>query len=660
MEPVIHAILDVLKVEYRRSKPLLVTRMTVRPLIILATIVTIFSCAAAQTKDTNAPTTKTAATTNNSETTPAKSARELRAERLLKERRANAQLLLISLAADARSFNDMGTRARTLARIASVLWSADRERARSMFRLAWDAAEIGDKEVSERTRTEKRELKSGAGVAYPSDPETRREVMRLAARRDVTLAEEFLAKLKEQMQRDNNGVLVSVRTQLGVFDPMVYRRLDVARQLIEADDLARAMQFADPVLGVAGQHTVDFLSSLRERNVVAADNRYAVMLSNSAANPLSDANTVSVLSSYLYTPHTYIGYSGEGIYTNSFSGNRTPPDVGPQLRLAFFRAAAGILLRPLAAPGEEQTSAGHDGHYLVIKRLMPLFEQSAPPELTTALKSQLETLGSLVAKATRDRDDDDWVRKGIRPDNQMANWEKSLLDRLDRAKTSDERDEIYLQLASLYASKGDLAARDYADKVAEPETRKDAKIYIDIRLARNAVAKKDADRMLELIRIGELDHIYKSWLFAQAAKILSKFESEIAARLVDSAVAEARRISQSDADSPRAFFCAANAMFLVNRSAVWETMNEAVRYANSVEKFTGEDGELAFHLVTKGGPSYTSVEPVPDFDLEGIFRNLADYDYDKAVQLARGLNRDAPRSVATIAIVRSVLEEKRK
>ena len=55
-----------------------------------------------------------------------------------------------------------------------------------------------------------------------------------------------------------------------------------------------------------------------------------------------------------------------------------------------------------------------------------------------------------------------------------------------------------------------------------------------------------------------------------------------------------------------------------------------------------------------------SYNAVPDFNLEGIFRNLADYDYEKAVQLARGLNRDAPRSVATIAIARAVLEPKKK
>ena len=474
------------------------------------------------------------------------------------------------------------------------------------------------------------------------------------------MAEEFIAKMKEQMQRDNGGALISTRTALGGFDPFIKQRLDVARQLLEADEMERALEFADPALGAVSQYTVDFLSSVRERKAIAADDRYATMLMSAAANPASDANTVSVLSSDLFTPHSYVGFGKDGTSTRSFPGNRTPPDVSPQLRLAFFRAAAAILLRPLAPPGEEQTTAGHDGHYLVIKRLMPLFEQYAPPDLTASLKAQLESLTSLVTKTTRDRDDDDYVKSGIRPDNMIENWEQSLRDRLDRAKTSAERDQIYLQLASVYASKSDLHARDFVDEVTDPETRKDARIYIDIRLARNAVARKDAERIFELIRTGELDHIYKSWLFAQAAKLLIKSDSEKAASLVESAIAEARRISPSDADAPRAFLAAANAMFLINSSAVWETMSEAVKNANAAERFTGEHGELVFYLATKGGTSFGSSESVPDFDLEGIFRNLADYDYDKAVQLARGLNRDAPKSVATIAIAQAVLETKKK
>ena len=631
-----------------------------RALLLVATVLTICTTATAQTKESNAPAPKPAAGANNAEKTPPKNARELEAERLLKEKRANAQSLLINLAADARSFNDPITRARTLARVANVIWDADRERARTMFRLAWDAADLADKQELEAAKAETRELKSGPGLGYLIPSQVRREVMRLATRRDRALGEEFLASMKEQMERDNGGVKMSHPTELGLFDPLIIQRIDVARQLLEAGEMERALQFADPVLGVVNQWTVDFLSSVRERNANAADLRYAAMLASAAANPQSDANTASVLTSYLFTPHVYIGYGREGTFTNSYRGNYSPPEVSPELRLAFFRAAGAILLRPLAPPGEEHTTAGHDGHYLVIKRLMPLFEQFAPPELTAAVKVQLESLTSLINGATRNRDDDDWVKTGIRPDKMEENYEKSLFNQLDHAKTSTERDSINIRLAMHFAAAGDVRARDFIDDIADPETRTYARTLTDIRLAERAIAKKDTNRMIELVRTGELSHAYKVWLSTQAAKLLAKSDNEKAAGLVELAIAEARRISASDVESPRAFVAAANAMFTVSRTAVWETMNEAVKAANSNENFTGEDGELSFRLVTKAGPSHASHNAVPDFDLEGIFRDLADYDYDKAVQLARGLNREAPRSVATIAIARAVLESKKK
>src|SRR6185436_20647101 len=75
-----------------------------------------------------------------------KTAAELEAERVLRERRANAQSLLVNLAADARNFSDATVRARTQARIADTLWDVDPERSRAMFRSAFDAAETADAE----------------------------------------------------------------------------------------------------------------------------------------------------------------------------------------------------------------------------------------------------------------------------------------------------------------------------------------------------------------------------------------------------------------------------------------------------------------------------------------------------------------------------------
>src|SRR5262249_10309784 len=160
----------------------------------------------------------------------------------------------------------------------------------------------------------------------------------------------------------------------------------------------------------------------------------------------------------------------------------------------------------------------HGGHYLVIKRLMPLFEQRAPAEMTAALRAQLEALAPLTTKETRDRDDDDLVRSGIRPDKKAENREQTYLDQLDHAQTSADRDRINLKLAGLYASKGDLRARERVEEIDDRELRTSARTFIDTRLAANALSRKDASRVLELCRTGEFAHLSKVYFLTQAAK----------------------------------------------------------------------------------------------------------------------------------------------
>jgi hypothetical protein len=62
----------------------------------------------------------------------------------VKERRARARSLLVSLSTDARTFRDQTLRARSLARIADALWQVDSEQARLLFRKAWEAAQVAD------------------------------------------------------------------------------------------------------------------------------------------------------------------------------------------------------------------------------------------------------------------------------------------------------------------------------------------------------------------------------------------------------------------------------------------------------------------------------------------------------------------------------------
>ena len=624
-------------------------------LFALASLLILCPIAAAQSNETSkvAPA-KTGAN-------DAKAAKDAEAERILKERRANAQSLLINLAADAGRFSDQMLRARTQARIADVLWDADPEKARTLFRKAWESAEVVDQEGQRKLQEEiaQQKAKNGGSSAVSGPPNIRGEVLRLAARRDRTLGEEFLAKMKSQTQQ--NATEAADRAKSNSFDApeAASQRLELARQLLNTDDVKTALQFADPVLVSINRDALDFLSYLREKDAVAADQRYFGLLANATSNLQSDANTVSLLSSYLFTPHLFITFEPNGgTSTSSTSRNNVAPEVAPELRASFFRAASEILLRPMAPPGQDQSSNGIDGKYLVMKRLLPLFEQYASKEATEAVRAQMEALSTGLPDELRQRDDNS-LRQGIRPPQSSEDREKALLDRIDRAKTSAERDQLYLQLARLFTDSEDGRARDYVDKIEDSELRQKARAFIDATMILAAVGKKNPDRILELIRTGELTHLQKSWALSQAAKLLSKSDRDKALALLDDATAEARRIDASDPDRPRALMAVANTFLVTDRRKAWDAVFDATKAANSADGFTGEDGLLRVSLITKGSSSIRT-SSTRDFDIAPIFSELANDDYERAIGLARGFEREAPRASAVIAIARVVLEEKKK
>src|SRR5256885_1010563 len=186
------------------------------------------------------------------ETAKAKTEKDLEAERILRERRENAESILINLAADATRFNDQTLRARTQARIADVLWDADPEKARTLFRKAWDPAEAIDQENQRKLQEEiaQQKAKNGGSAAVSGSPNIRGEVLRLAARRDRALGEEFLAKMRTQTQQDATEASDKAKSRSLDAPEAASQRLQLARQLLDTGDVKAALQFADPALGI--------------------------------------------------------------------------------------------------------------------------------------------------------------------------------------------------------------------------------------------------------------------------------------------------------------------------------------------------------------------------------------------------------------------------
>ncbi len=577
------------------------------------------------------------------------------------QQKALALSLLVSLANDARNFPDQKLRARTLSRIADAFWEPDPEQGRALFRKAWDAAEVADQESARRTEEERQRQQAANGpVALVSPPDLRSEVLRLAARRDRALGEELLDKLKDARTREATDASSPTRTDLVDTPAAVKQRLRLANQLLDTD-VERALQFADPALGTITMEGLNFLSLLRENNPAAADQRYARMLAVADSDLKSDANTISLLSAYLFTPHLFVTFEpGGGQQSSRMNQPTPPPEVTPELRDAFFRSAALVLLRPSPAREQDRSTSGPQGKYLVIKRLMPLFEQYTAKEIVDQLRGEMAVLAQGTNRDVPEDDaDDSPIQRGITPDRKAEDVEKSLLDRIDRAKTSDERDAIYLQLAIRTAQKGDMRSRDFTEKIEESELRKKAKPYVDMTLAMGAVEKKDAEKALTIAGKGELTHIERVWLLTQTAKALPPADRDKALEIIAEAAVEARRIDASDPDRPRALVAVANAFLATDRARAWETMLEVAKASNSVEGFNGEDGRLLVRLETKFMTSLRS-STVDDFNLPGVFRTLALENATQAIELARSFEGEAPRATALIAVARTLLSEKPK
>jgi hypothetical protein len=573
------------------------------------------------------------------------------------QQRTIAISLVTTLADEARSFKDQTRRARVQARAADVLWDTDPERARELFRRAWEAAEAADADAARKRAEEMKALETERRpVVVRGGPDLRSEVLRLVAKRDRKLGEEFLKALDEAAQKERAEIAADQRrnsaTRLGAS-----QRLQLARRLVEDGEVQRAIEFATPALDSVNVDSIYFLSALREKDAQAADAAYTTLLARAARDPNSDANTVSGLSSYLFTPFLYITFEpGGGANQNRQRGPTPPPAVDPALRNNFLKVAFQILMQPLAAPDQDRTSSGQTGKYLIIKRLLPLFEQYAP-DLAPGLRTQMTALASYVPSGFQ-QGDNRAVTVGIQPESSEGDPYQRMQERLDHATKPEDRDAIYADYAVALIESGDPRARDLVDKIEDTELRKSVKAYTDFQLAQVAIRNKDADAAVRMVKIGDLTSIQKVWALTSAAKLVMAAERSRAVDLLDEALAESRRISASDPDRARALTAVAVGLGEIDRVRAWETLGEVVKAANAAEGFTGEDSRISARLQTKYMTVMTN-STAEDFDLLAAFRHLARADLLRAIQLAKTLTGEAPRAVATLAIARSVLEKRK-
>jgi hypothetical protein len=570
--------------------------------------------------------------------------------------RVSAVALVSSLADDARTFHDPAWRARVQARVADALWDTDKERARALFHRAWEAAESADRDNEHLTDEERRRRAIAQGSAGARGLlNMRREVVGLAAKRDRALGEEFLAQMGESRKAEDSNAASGAQPVAPNAEqridpdnppPAMAQRLGLAQQLLDDGDIERAMQFADPALYPINTFGMNILNTLREKDAAAADQRFISLVSRAAGDQLSDANTVSLLASYVFTPFLYVTARPDGnSHTRRWRSNNAPPaNMDARVREAFLSSAALILLRPLPPPDQDRSSSGRIGGYVVTTRLLPFFDRYAP-DRAAALRARQALLAQDTPEQNR-RPDDPLLTRGIAPEDPSRDKVQDALDRLERAKSSGERDMIYFEAAMAALGRDPERARELANKIEDIDTRKQLIAYMAFQLVEGAVRAKRADDALRLAHGDELTRVQRAWGLTEAARLLSKEQPGRAVEALDEAAIEARRVDESSPERVNALIAVATQLAVLDRPRAWELMNEVVKSANALTEFSGEGGEITARVEFKSGGAMTQNFNVESFDLTGIFAALARDDFERAAALARTLKSEGPRSVA--------------
>ena len=586
------------------------------------------------------------------------------ADALEAQRRTFAVSLVLSLADDARSYRDLALRPHVLARAADTLWNADTDTARKFFRWAWEAAEKGDAEeltLQDQGGVSPKAAAMATALRRSSGSDLRADVLALAARRDRALCEEFLNKLKQETNSEasNSKSESGSRSSSDSWSSpeAVSKRLQLAARLLDLGEIELGLQFAAPVLDKVNAITINFLSMLRGKTPDAADKIFVLLMARAEFDPASDANTASGLSSYVFTPGLYVTFSADGSARWSqpagAMSDRHPPTVPDSLRNRFFQVAAAILLRPLPPPDQDFTTSGRTGKYMIVRRLLPLFDQYAP-DMASALRSQLPTLAGTGA-ASSIGNESPLLSQGLKSKETAENTFENMQDRLDHAKTIQERDSIYADAAAAFANQGDLRAQELADRIDDSERRARVSQYVDFELVQFTIRKREASQVLRLAERGKLTHAQRVWAYTQAARLLMKSDRWRALQILEDAANEARRISADDPDRARSLIAVATHFAPTDHVRAWEILGEAVKAANSSDKFSGDKTSLTFSLLpTRSGLNITSVS-AEDFSLSGVLGSLTKDDLYRAIDLARSLKNDAPRAVAILSVAGAVL-----
>ena len=603
-----------------------------------------------------------------------------RAQVAARARRAQAIQLLDETAYAARTLDDLFYRARIQLLAADALWPSDQQRARALFRRAWDAAIASDK-------AEGKVLEDEFGPS--SEPEenfvseSRDEVLVKVAARDPQLASLFLQEYMKDREGDGNSTSNSSaarnrsqrRTPWRELTTSGARRLVLAIELLNRNESEQAAQVAAPLVneGVSGD-LISFILHLREQNASRADALYVDLLKRTRADAEADANSVLLLSAPVISPQLMVVVDERGSLLFRPISRATPASQALQplsntTRSLFYEVAATVLARPNVQRVDVNAVREAVALYFTIGRLLPHFEREAP-QYAPEMSARQSALLNEIEASRREQLSTQFELSSLTPERGDDPL-KTELEKLARA--GDEEERLRISLAIIRRAVQNRLwdrARRAAAEIKDDGTKRAALSFIavneiaDITRAYADDKEGDFEQLANFVRSADVPPFAAAWGLTQTALISARAgKSQPASDLLDEAERYAARVPAGTRQRIAAYVVMTNYSARIDRPRAWRLLSETVKAANAVEDYAGDAASLD---LTADEDSLAEDDPVADhfridagaFRLDTIFATMARLDFEKALLEARGLRGKVPQALAHIAAARAILERK--
>ena len=560
------------------------------------------------------------------------------------EQNGRVTFLLANLADQARLSDDLAFAARAQSQAATLLWPYDRERARAIFRRAFQSLAPSLSLKAGETNASNGEVTrpSRSDMTVSERQQLRAELLNHIAGCDPELAEDLARALVYSLDaaKESNGSPVAGASEASPFLPVsissrneVERRevlIGVALRVVEREP-HRAMTLGQLSLAMGISPNFARLLILMR----AADRGLADLLFSSAVGYLersrtADLSDIHTLGSYLISPSA-----------SPVEGSMNRSVIVRFLKLTFEevmrRSKPAVIQADLSFNDRAAIADQSAAAYFIGRQLSGLFAGYLPDRLAELQRKVAELSEESAPEKVVDL-------------SQVEAQTSDPSDIVYEARISsdeDERDSLYARAALAWLNKGEM---NEAQAAASQITGLEIRDRVLTRIARRqALEGRIDDAVFVARRIGEVT-ARAGMLVRLADSALVSRDRVRATELLNEAEKEIAKARPSIARS-QSLLTIASSFSAFDTLRAFEVMQTAVKSINGLFNLQESPAppEQPFILQANPAPAVSSDE-IYNLDFEGTLAVLAQVDFDRALLLAQQLDIKDASVIAQLAV----------